>query len=156
VLFEILEEFGFAYDSSLMGDDFFAYWCRGFDTYHELAPPEFGRTLDLVEVPISFVMNDFHHFEFNYGEPLLVGHDAPEHVESIFKAQFDYMYANCLGGTLTLIVHPQCIGQGLRLAMLERFIEHCKGHDGVRFATVGEVAGEFRVAAKSKQPKVTA
>jgi len=146
VLFEILEEFGFTYDSSLMGDDFFAYWCRGQDTFYDDAPPKFGSELNLVEVPISFVMNDFHHFEFNYGEPLLVGHDGPDDVEPIWRAQFDYMYQNCPGGTLTMIVHPQCIGQGLRLQMLRRFIEYCSGHDDVRFATVGDVASEFRAA----------
>jgi hypothetical protein len=97
-------------------------------------------------------MNDFHHFEFNYGEPLLVGHDAPHDVEPIWQAQFDYMYRNCPGGTLTMIVHPQCIGQGLRLDMLERFIEFCNSRDGVRFATVEEVANEFRSGVKAEVP----
>jgi peptidoglycan/xylan/chitin deacetylase (PgdA/CDA1 family) len=152
LLFEILEEFGFEYDSSLMGDDFFAYWCRGQDRFFDDAPPKFGDQLNLVEVPISFVMNDFHHFEFNYGEPVLVGHDGPNDVEPIWQAQFDYMYRNCPGGTLTMIVHPQCIGQGLRLDMLERFIEFCKARDGVRFATVEEVANEFRSAVKGEVP----
>jgi peptidoglycan/xylan/chitin deacetylase (PgdA/CDA1 family) len=152
LLFEILEEFGFEYDSSLMGDDFFAYWCRGNDMFFDDAPPKFGDQLNLVEVPISYVMNDFHHFEFNYGEPLLVGHDGPHDVEPIWQAQFDYMYRNCPGGALTMIVHPQCIGQGLRLDMLERFIEFCNSRDGVRFATVEEVANEFRSAVKAEVP----
>jgi peptidoglycan/xylan/chitin deacetylase (PgdA/CDA1 family) len=108
-LFEILEEFGFDYDSSLMGDDFRPYWCRGLDTFHDEAPPDWGRQLDLVEVPMTFVMNDFQHFEFNYGDPLLVGHDGPQDVEPIFRGQFDY-----------------------------------RSHDGVRFATVSQVADEFR------------
>jgi peptidoglycan-N-acetylglucosamine deacetylase len=155
LLFEILEEFGFEYDSSLMGDDFYGYWCRGQDTFYDDAPPSFGAQLNLVEIPISFVMNDFHHFEFNYGEPLLVGHDGPEEVDRIWRAQFDYMYRNCLGGTLTMIVHPQCIGQGLRIDMLGRFIEYCCSHDGVRFATVGDVAREFRSRAESTSRDAT-
>ena len=151
-LFEILEEFGFDYDSSLMGDDFHAYWCRGEDTFYDDAPPDFGRQLDLVEVPISFVMNDFQHFEFNYGDPLLVGHDGPQDVEPIFCGQFDYLYRTCPGGFVTLIVHPQCIGHGVRIEMLERFIEHCKAHDGVRFATVAEIADEFRAGKRGSSP----
>jgi peptidoglycan/xylan/chitin deacetylase (PgdA/CDA1 family) len=144
LLFEILVENGFDYDSSLMGDDFYPYWCRGEDTFTEMAPPTFGPTLDLVEVPISFVTNDFHRFEFNYAEPLLVGHDAPEDVSAIWHSHFDFMYETCPGGTMTIIVHPQCIGQGLRLKMLERFIEYCISHKGTRFATIGAVADEFR------------
>jgi peptidoglycan/xylan/chitin deacetylase (PgdA/CDA1 family) len=150
VLFEILVELGFEYDSSLMGDDFFSYWCRGRDVFHDDAPPTFGDKLNLVEIPISFVMNDFHHFEFNYGTPFLIGHDSPDEVEAGWVAQFDYMYKNHADGTLVVTLHPQCIGQGLRLAMLERFIEYCKSRDDVRFATIGAVADEFRSERKAE------
>jgi peptidoglycan/xylan/chitin deacetylase (PgdA/CDA1 family) len=143
-LFEILEEFGFDYDSSLMGDDFRPYWCRGLDTFHDEAPPDWGRQLDLVEVPMTFVMNDFQHFEFNYGDPLLVGHDGPQDVEPIFRGQFDYLYRTTPGGYVMLTVHPQAIGHGVRIDMLERLLEHYRSHDGVRFATVSQVADEFR------------
>jgi peptidoglycan/xylan/chitin deacetylase (PgdA/CDA1 family) len=148
-LFEILLEEGFDYDSSLMADDAYAYWCRGEDTYFEDAPPKFGEPLDLVEVPMSYLMNDFHHFEFNYGEPLLVGHDGPDDVEPIWRAQFEYVTRNCPDGMLMATVHPQCIGQGPRLDMLERFIEYCKATDGVQFSTVGDVATAFRMKAGS-------
>jgi hypothetical protein len=36
-------------------------------------------------------------------------------------------------------MHPQVIGRGHRIAMLERFVEHCRAA-GARFASLGEVA----------------
>jgi hypothetical protein len=36
-------------------------------------------------------------------------------------------------------MHPQVIGRGHGIAMLERFVEHCLGA-GARFASLGEVA----------------
>jgi hypothetical protein len=36
-------------------------------------------------------------------------------------------------------MHPQVIGRGHRIAMLERFVEHCLGA-GADFAPLGEVA----------------
>jgi peptidoglycan/xylan/chitin deacetylase (PgdA/CDA1 family) len=148
-LFDILVDEGFSYDSSLHGGDFAPYWCRSGDEPREDAGHVFGRHIDLVEFPIGFVMNDFHHFEFNYGTPFLIGHDAPSHVEEIFRSQFDYMYDNVTGGVVNVTLHPQCIGQGLRTAMLERFIEHCRSRPGTRFAKVGTVIAEFRQAQRS-------
>jgi peptidoglycan-N-acetylglucosamine deacetylase len=145
-LFDILLEEGFSYDSSMNANDFSPYWCRSGDEPREDSGHVFGRRIELVEFPIGFVMNDFHHFEFNYGNPLLVGHDAPSHVEEIFKSQFDYMYENVPGGVVNVTLHPQCIGQGLRIAMLERFIQHCRSRPGTRFTRVESVVAEFRQA----------
>jgi peptidoglycan-N-acetylglucosamine deacetylase len=152
-LFDVLLDLGFLYDSSMNGNDFTPYWCRSGDEPREDAAHVFGREIDLVEFPIGFIMNDFHHFEFNYGTPLLVGHDAPGHVEEIFNSQVNYMYDNISGGMLNVTLHPQCIGQGLRIAMLERFICHCLGRPGVRFTNIGTAVAEFRAA---NAPRVAA
>ena len=37
-------------------------------------------------------------------------------------------------------MHPQVIGRGHRVAMLERFVEHARGLGDVEFAQLGEVA----------------
>jgi peptidoglycan/xylan/chitin deacetylase (PgdA/CDA1 family) len=147
--FDILVEEGFSYDSSMNGNDFSPYWCRSGDRPSLDSAHVFGPEIDLVEFPIGFVMNDFHHFEFNYGNPLLVGHAPPSHVEEIFKSQFDYMYEHVPGGTVNVTVHPQCIGQGLRIAMFERFIRHCAGRPGTRFTNIGTVVDEFRAAQRA-------
>ena len=91
-------------------------------------------------------MNDFNYFEFNYANPQLHGQSSPEHVFSIWTAQFDYMREHVPGGVLNVTTHPQCIGWGLRTAMLGRFIDHCLAH-GARFVTCETAADEWRRAA---------
>ena len=54
------------------------------------------------------------------------------------------MYREVDGGILTITMHPQVIGRGHRMLMLERLIEHFQRHEGVRFATLADVAEEFR------------
>jgi peptidoglycan-N-acetylglucosamine deacetylase len=141
-LFEILVEEGFTYDSSIVGE-FHPFWCRAKDTLVDDGPNVFGRELDLVQLPLSFVMNDFNYFEFNYANPQLHGMASPDHVFSIWSAQFNYMHEHVPGGVLNVTTHPQCIGWGLRTAMLDRFIDHCLS-SGARFVTCEQAADDFR------------
>jgi peptidoglycan/xylan/chitin deacetylase (PgdA/CDA1 family) len=141
-LFEIFVEEGFNYDSSIIGE-FDPTWCRTKDVVRRDGPNVPGPQLDLVELPLSFVMNDFNYFEFNYADPALVGLSPPDHVLQIWSAQFDYMVDRVPGGVLNVTMHPQCIGWGLRARMLEQFIEHCLSREA-RFATCQSVAEEFR------------
>jgi peptidoglycan/xylan/chitin deacetylase (PgdA/CDA1 family) len=53
------------------------------------------------------------------------------------------MRAHAPGGVLTLTMHPQVIGRGHRMAMLERLIEHCLVAGNVRFARLIDVAREI-------------
>jgi hypothetical protein len=41
-------------------------------------------------------------------------------------------------------MHPQVIGRGHRLLMLERLMDHIRSHGGVEFHTMLEVAGAWR------------
>jgi peptidoglycan/xylan/chitin deacetylase (PgdA/CDA1 family) len=43
-----------------------------------------------------------------------------------------------------LTMHPQVIGRGHRMLMLERFIEHLNSHDGVRFSTMGDFVRRWK------------
>ena len=43
----------------------------------------------------------------------------------IWQAEFDWMDANVDGGVLTFTLHPQVIGRGSRIAMLDALIRHC-------------------------------
>ena len=56
---ELLVEFGFRYESSLMAHDFRPYWCRLGDVPNAEGPYEFGQPVDLVEMPVSWVLDDF-------------------------------------------------------------------------------------------------
>jgi peptidoglycan/xylan/chitin deacetylase (PgdA/CDA1 family) len=149
-LFDVIVEEGFTYDSSLIGG-VEPFWCRRADELHDDGPNIKGETLDLVEFPIGFITNDFNHFEFNYGNPLLVGHDRPSDVEETWRGEFDYMYEHVPDGVMTLTLHPQCIGHGSRIAMLERFLVHCGSRPGVQFATLQTAEKDFRERAKSHE-----
>src|SRR5918998_212420 len=82
---ELLLEFGFRYESSLMGDDFTPYWCRVGDVIRPDGPYEFGPEVDLVELPVSWVLDDFPHFEYlALKDRRSPGLSAPSKVEEIW------------------------------------------------------------------------
>lgn len=147
---ELLREFGFQYESSLMGRDFEPHWCRVGDEIRKDGPYGFGQDVDLVELPVSWILDDFPHFEYvRLGNRLSPGLSAPSKVEEIWRGEFDYLYREVPGGVLTVTMHPQVIGRGHRMLMLERLIAYFQQHDGVRFATMATVANEFRQAHQS-------
>jgi peptidoglycan/xylan/chitin deacetylase (PgdA/CDA1 family) len=142
---ELLLEYGFRYESSLMGKDFEPYWCRSGDVIQPDGPYLFGPEVDLVELPVSWHLDDFPHFEYvRLANRLSPGLSAPSKVEEIWRDEFDFMYREVPRGVYTLTMHPQVIGRGHRLMLLERLIEHVSAHEGVRFATLAEAAEAFR------------
>jgi peptidoglycan/xylan/chitin deacetylase (PgdA/CDA1 family) len=138
----LLEEYGFLYDSSLMADDFRPYHPRLGDQVAQQSPLIKGQESKLWELPMSFEFDDWVHFQFNFN-PYRNGTSAPSKVLEIWQADFDWMHANVTGGILTVAMHPQVIGRGHRIAMLEQFINHCLQHSDVRFARMGDVAQQL-------------
>ncbi len=55
----------------------------------------------------------------------------------------DWMYEHVEDGILTVAMHPQVIGRGHRVAMLEHFIEHGLAAGNVRFARMCDVAQQL-------------
>jgi peptidoglycan-N-acetylglucosamine deacetylase len=146
-LFEFLVEEGFEYDSSMWDGEYTLYWARGLDRVPDDGPVQFGSPVDLVEVPLSLMMQDFVYLEADLGSMGLNGRSTPRQVEEIWREQFDYMYEREPGGLLNVTIHPQTIGRGSRAVMLERFIAHCLSRPGVRFTTCAAAAREFRAQA---------
>ncbi|MDP9368813.1 MAG: hypothetical protein M3Q03_11150, partial [Chloroflexota bacterium] len=66
--------------------------------------------------------------------------------EEIWRGEFDFMCRDVPGGVFTLTMHPQVIGRGHRMLMLERLIEHMKEGAGVQFSTLEQAAETFRSA----------
>ena len=64
---EILLEYGIRYDTSCAGTDFAAYYLRKGDCWSTTEPYVFGETTELVEIPFSWRLDDFPHFEFSPG-----------------------------------------------------------------------------------------
>lgn len=139
----LLREFGFRYESSLMADDFHLYWCREGDVPHTNKAFEFGADTEIVEMPISWLLDDHPHFE--YDGRTRSGMRPASGVEEIWRDEFDYMADHVPDGVYTLTMHPQVIGRGHRMAMLERLIRHMQER-GAIFRLMGDVAEEWRAA----------
>ena len=121
---------GYAYDSSLMADDYRPYRVRLDDRHSVEAGSAFGTESALVEVPVYWAMDDWPHFEPGPGRD---GLSAPSKVLEIWVGELRYAHANAPGGLLTVTMHPECIGRGHRMAMLEAFIAEARTLDGVVF-----------------------
>ncbi len=139
VTLALLEEYGFLYDSSLMADDFHPYHPRLGDQVSQQSPLVKGREARIWELPMCFEFDDWVHFQFNF-TPYRNGTSAPSKVLEIWQAEFDWMHQNVDGGILTVAMHPQVIGRGHRVAMLENFIDHCVAAGNVTFKRMGDVA----------------
>jgi len=142
---DLLVEHGFRYESSLMADDFTPYRCRVGDAAPPDGPYRFGDEVDLVEMPVSWVLDDFPHFEFvRSGGSLYPGLSAGSKVQEIWEDEFRFMHREVPGGVYTLTMHPEIIGRGHRMLMLERLVTAFRSHDDVAFATLGAAAEAWR------------
>jgi peptidoglycan/xylan/chitin deacetylase (PgdA/CDA1 family) len=142
---DLLLEYGFRYESSLMADDFSPHWCRVGDVANTDSAYTFGQPVDLVEMPVSWVLDDFPHFEFlRYPNVVFPGLSAPSKVEEIWKDEFTFMYRDVPNGIYTLTMHPEIIGKGHRIMLLERLVDWMADQEGVAFARLGDVADQWR------------
>jgi peptidoglycan/xylan/chitin deacetylase (PgdA/CDA1 family) len=139
----LLREYGFLYDSSFMGNDYSPYYLRDGDSWSLDGPYVFGKPTDLVEIPVAWHLDDFPQMEFvpGFGTTL----NPPSIVEEVWRGDFDWGYANIPGGLLDITMHPQVIGRGHRLLMLERLIVYYRSHVGVAFESLGKVAARWKV-----------
>jgi peptidoglycan-N-acetylglucosamine deacetylase len=118
----LLKEFGFVYDSSLMGDDI-PYFI---DTRH-------GR---LAEVPVQWLLDDAPFYRHVYGSTN--GIADPDRVIRLWSQEFDAMYRE--NGCFVVTMHPWISGRAGRLDGLEQLINHISARSGVWFATALQVA----------------
>jgi peptidoglycan/xylan/chitin deacetylase (PgdA/CDA1 family) len=142
---ELVEAAGFMYDSSLMADDYHLYRVRHGDRHSTSGPSTFGSEGELIEVPISWALDDWPYFE----PASATGRDglaAPSRVLEIWTGELRYAWEHAPGGLLTVTMHPECIGRGHRMAMLERFIAEAKALDGVVFTRLDAFVGRWRAA----------
>ena len=128
-----------------MGDDFTPYYCRLGDQARADAPYVFGQEIDLLEVPFAWHLDDFPFFEFVWTRTTISpGLSAPSHVYEVWAGEFDYLYPRPGAGVYTLTMHPQVIGRGHRLLMLEKLLDHIQGCGGATFTTIGDFVREWK------------
>ena len=90
---DLLLKHGIQYDSSLMGHDYDCYYARQGDVVELKKPFVRGRETPLVEMPISWSLDDFPHFEYmrNPNGSIQAGLMNATNVLENFVDDFTYM-----------------------------------------------------------------
>lgn len=121
----LLEKYGFLYSSNFM-DDYFPY-----------RHPRQGSREPLVELPVSWLLDDAPFFQWGLGRDYRPIQPASNVLE-IWQEEFAGVHRR--GGMFMLTMHPQLIGRVSRVEMLRRLIEYMRGFPDVWFATAEQVA----------------
>jgi peptidoglycan-N-acetylglucosamine deacetylase len=139
---DLLVAHGFLYDSSLMGADYWPYRARRNDVIELGKPFVFGTETPLIEMPISWSLDDFPHFEFvRTNTMVLPGLHSARTVMQNWHDEFLYMKKSVDWGVLTYTMHPYVIGRGYRMLALEDLVERL-AREGAVFTTMEEAARE--------------
>ncbi|KGB81514.1 MAG: polysaccharide deacetylase [Pseudomonadota bacterium] len=150
---ELLLERGILYDHSLMHDDHTPYRVRVGDRWTKIdytakaqdwmKPLERGAETDLIEIPANWYLDDLPPMMFIKSSPNSHGFVNPRDIEQLWRDQFDWVYREMDYAVFPITIHPDVSGRPQVLLMLERLIDYIKGHDGVRFVTMTEMAEDF-------------
>jgi peptidoglycan/xylan/chitin deacetylase (PgdA/CDA1 family) len=127
----LLEEFGFDWDSSLMGRDLEPYRPRPVTVNLEEASV-FGPYSKILEFPVSWFLDDWPPMEFIPG--IAAGLGDHELLFRRWKEIFDYARSLPNPSLYTLTVHPQVIGRAHLIVIFEKLIKYIKSYDDVWFA----------------------
>ena len=141
---DLLIEHGFLYDSSMMGADYTPYLARRGDRAELGKPYHFGDATNLIELPISWSLDDHPHFEFmRTRETVVPGLQSARTVMQNWHDEFLYMAKTVDWGVLTYTMHPYVIGRGYRMLAFEDLVAKLIDAGAV-FMTMAEAAAEAR------------
>ena len=137
---ELFLKHGFLYDSSMMGNDHLPYRVRQGDVITLEEPAKFGKETRLIEMPVSWSLDDYPHFEFlRTKATILQGLMNANAVLENWINDFLYMKATTEWGILNYTFHPFVIGRGHRMMALEKLLRTLKD-EGAQFMTMEEAA----------------
>jgi peptidoglycan-N-acetylglucosamine deacetylase len=125
----LLEKHGFLYSSNFM-DDYFPY----------MHPPQ-GAGDPLVELPVSWLLDDAPFFQWGLGRDYRPIQPA-NNVLEIWQEEFAGIYRQ--GGMFMLTMHPQLIGRVSRLDMLRRLVDYMQRFPHVWFTTGEAIARHWK------------
>jgi len=120
---EIVRQFGFLYDSSMLSDD------TPYEILHN------GESTGMVELPVNLILEDS---VLNVANTFSAGIMTPRDVLQVWIDEFDRAYEE--GTMFLLVAHPHVIGQRSRILVLEKLVEHMKARGNVWFATHRQAA----------------
>lgn len=139
---DLLLSHGFAYDSSLMGADYIPYRARRGDVAALGQPYHFGEETPLIEMPISWSLDDHPHFEFiRTRESILASLQPARAVMDSWLDEFRYMKKEVDWGVLTYTMHPYVVGRGYRMLAFEELVAKLSD-EGAIFMTMEAAAAE--------------
>lgn len=133
-----------------MAGDFTPYRPRIGDSIGGDGTVAFGEEAPIWEFPVAWELDDFPYFHYSHrvsGRGL----KSPEEVGGIWLAEFDYCRQHVRNGVFTLTTHPQIIGRGPRIAMLDGLIGAMRAEADVRFSTMAEAARELQNLDETKR-----
>jgi peptidoglycan/xylan/chitin deacetylase (PgdA/CDA1 family) len=141
---DLLLAHGFLYDSSLMGADYWPYRARRGDQAELGKPYRFGEETALIEMPISWSLDDYPHFEFvRTPTTVLPGLHSARTVMENWRDEFSYMQQTVEWGVLTYTMHPYVIGRGYRMLALEGLVKDLAAAGAV-LMTMADAAAEAK------------
>src|SRR5207247_4263281 len=140
---QLLRKHGCYYESSMMGNDHSPYRVRLGDRIELQNPAVFGKESRLIEMPISWSLDDYPHFEFvRTQNAVLPGLKNAGSVLANWIDDFLYMKDATDWGIITYTFHPFVIGRGHRMVALERLIERLAA-EGAEFMRMDAAAESF-------------
>lgn len=131
--YDILEDIGFLYDSSLL-DDNMPYFLK-------LENKEYN----IVELPIQWQLYDFPYFAFNYSPAFPSGQGRIAPYSNVLNNWiYEYEGYKNKGLAYILQIEPQTIGTPGRILMLRKLIEHITKSDDAWICTCEEMMNYYR------------
>lgn len=135
----LLEEYGFVYDCSLMGNDLVPYHPRPV-ILHTDSGCELGAPSKVMELPVSLHLDDYPYMETMGRDPHLPFFDCALPEELTDRVMDTYQYA-CRreGQMMNLTIRTASTGQRPRMKAFERMLDRLLEH-GAWIAPCGELA----------------
>ena len=141
---DLLIKYGFEYDSSMMGADYMPYRARQGDVVELGKPVQFGPESSLIEMPISWTLDDHPHFEYwRLPDTVNPGLQSPQTVMAGWLDEFRYFKKSVEWGVLTYTLHPYVIGRGYRMLAFEGLIDSLI-KEGAEFMTMEQALQETK------------
>ncbi|MFB4160130.1 polysaccharide deacetylase [Geomicrobium sp. JSM 1781026] len=138
-----IESLGLIYDSSQMGKDYSPYYSRSQDQFPKQKPPIFGDQTTIIEIPVSWSLDDYPYLEFSKGASgFIPGLKKPEYMYDNWLDDASYMSRDFKNGNMVITLHPQVSGRGHRLLAFERWLDTLIER-GFTFTTMEEIALRF-------------
>lgn len=131
--YDLLEELGFDYDSSLM-DDYIPYDLKIDDTSY-----------DILEIPIQWQNYDFPYFGFNYSPAFPAGQGRIASYSQVLENWiYEYEGYKQKGLCFVLQIDPQTMGTPGRILILKKFLDHITKEDDTWISTCEEIVDHIK------------